>query len=130
LTGAGGEAWILQGGPMSGRLCGASAVVSACTDAVLAVEPVEPAVAAQCIRCGWCTDHCPARLNVSALNDRYELAQVDRSARLGAMGCVECGVCSYICPARLPLSQRVKQLKRLIRMERERMPLAAGGGHG
>jgi electron transport complex protein RnfC len=128
LAGAAPEAWLLHGGPMSGRLCGEATVVSACTDAVLAVGPVEPAVAAPCIRCGWCTDHCPARLNVSALNDLYELAEIPRAERLGALGCVECGVCTYICPARLPLSQRVKQLKRMIRPSQGRAPLSCGGG--
>jgi electron transport complex protein RnfC len=106
--------WLVHGGLMSGRLCGERAVVWHGTDAVLAIEPVEPAVAAPCIRCGWCTDHCPARLNVSALNDYYELGQIRRAQRIGALGCVGCGVCTYVCPARLPLAQRVKQIKRMI----------------
>lgn len=118
LAEAGGEAWRLHGGPMSGALCGEGTVVSACTDAVLAIEPVEPAVAVPCIRCGWCTDHCPARLNVSALNDLYELGLIERAERIGARGCVGCGVCTYVCPARLPLSQRVKQLKQMVRLTR------------
>ena len=108
--------WLVHGGPMSGRLCGDSAVVWHGTDAVLAIAPMEPAVAAPCIRCGWCTDRCPARLNVSALNDFYELGQVRKAHRVGALGCVGCGVCTYVCPARLPLAQRVKQLKRMIGM--------------
>jgi Na+-translocating ferredoxin:NAD+ oxidoreductase subunit C len=120
LAAPAGEAWLAHGGTMSGRLCDNGAVVSAATDALVAMRPVEPVVPAPCIRCGWCTDHCPARLNVSALNDLYELAHVARAERLGAMACVECGVCTYVCPARLPLSQRVKQLKRLVR------PPAAG----
>jgi electron transport complex protein RnfC len=127
LAGAGGDAWLVHGGPMAGALCGEGAVVSPCTDAILAIEPVGPAVAVPCIRCGWCTDHCPARLNVSALNDLYELGQTDRAERIGAMGCVGCGVCTYICPARLPLSQRVKQLKRMIR---NRQAGSAGDGRG
>ena len=110
--------WLVHGGPMSGRLCGENAVVWHGTDAVLAIEPVEPPVAAPCIRCGWCTDHCPARLNVSALNDFYELGQVRKARRIGALGCVRCGVCTYVCPARLPLAQRVKQLQRMIRAGR------------
>ena len=114
--------WLVHGGPMSGRLCGGRAVVWHGTDAVLAIDPVEPVISAPCIRCGWCTDHCPARLNVSALNDFHELGQVRKARRIGALGCVGCGVCTYVCPARLPLAQRVKQLKRMIGMGGHAMP--------
>jgi Na+-translocating ferredoxin:NAD+ oxidoreductase subunit C len=121
LAGAEGS-WLVHGGPMTGQLCGELAVVSGATDAILAIAPVVPAVAAPCIRCGWCTDHCPARLNVSALNDLYELGQIHRAERVGALGCVGCGVCTYVCPARLPLSQRCKQLKRMIRRLQAQAP--------
>jgi len=103
---------VIHGGPMVGLRCDDEAVVGPGTDAVLAVEaaPVKPP--SPCIRCGWCTDHCPARLNVAALNDAFELGRIDHAHRgLCVTACVECGVCTYICPARLPLSQRVKQLK-------------------
>lgn len=114
---------LTHGGPMIGSVCPIEAVVTSATDAVLALEPAGPHVATPCIRCGWCTEHCPARLNVSALNDMHELGHVDRSVRAGVLACVECGVCSYICPARLPLSQRTKQLKHIILTLRKKMPL-------
>lgn len=106
---------ILHGGTMVGLRCTDGAVVGPASNCVLAVSTVPAPLPGPCIRCGWCTDHCPARLNVASLNDHYELGQLDRSRRAGVAACVECGVCSYICPARLPLSQRVKQLKRLLR---------------
>ena len=121
---------LVHGGPMSGRRCTAATVVSPATDGLIAMAPPVPEVAAPCIRCGWCTDHCPARLNVAALNDAYELGRVDRGGPLGAAACVECGVCTYVCPARLPLSQRVKQLKRTLRRMRREMPLFASGRAG
>ncbi|MCE5324818.1 MAG: 4Fe-4S dicluster domain-containing protein [Planctomycetaceae bacterium] len=104
----------LHGGPMNGCLCPARAVVTWATEAVLAIHPAEAQPASPCIRCGWCTDHCPARLNVSALNDAYELGLLDQARRAHVTACVECGVCSFICPARLPLTERVRQLKRAI----------------
>ena len=111
---AGAAEPIIHGGPMNGLRCPSGAVVSASTDAVLAITAWQPRPPGPCIRCGWCRDHCPARLNVGALNDTFELGRVDRAARLGVMASVECGVCTYVCPARLPLSQRVKQLKRAV----------------
>lgn len=111
---AAGEPTLIHGGPMAGTVCDARAVVTPATNAVLSLEAARTPLPGPCLRCGWCTDHCPARLNVAALNDAFELSLVDRARLGGALACVECGVCSYICPARLPLTQRVKQLKRRI----------------
>lgn len=106
---------VIHGGPMTGLRCDEDVVVGLATNAVLAGDPGAPPVAGPCVRCGWCTDHCPMRLNVAILNDAFELADIERAERLTAMACVECGVCSYVCPARLPLTRRMKQLKQAIR---------------
>lgn len=120
---------VIHGGPMVAQRCGPDMVVSAGTDAVLALDAGPRRVSTPCIRCGWCTDHCPARLNIAALNDAFELSEIDRAARLGALACVECGVCSYVCPARLPLTQRVRRFKQAIRAGRRahRFPGAGAG---
>ena len=106
---------LTHGGPMTGLQCPPGAVVTPATNAVLGLAAPAPAVPGPCIRCGWCTDHCPARLNVAALNDAFELVELDVAGRAGASACVDCGVCSYICPARLPLTHRVGQLKSALR---------------
>jgi electron transport complex protein RnfC len=107
---------VIHGGPMVGRQCEPGVVVGPATTALLALDgAANHGPPSACIRCGWCTDHCPARLNVAALNDDYELALVDRARRTGVAACVDCGVCTYVCPARLPLTQRVRQLKRAAR---------------
>lgn len=103
--------FLVHGGPMVGSRCPDDAVVSAATDAVLAFPNAPSPHSTPCIRCGWCTDSCPARLNVSALNDHYELGSLDEARSAGVVACVECGICTYVCPARLPLSQRTKRLK-------------------
>jgi electron transport complex protein RnfC len=117
---------VIHGGPMFGTVLPDRAVVSASTDALLALDRPEPPIPSPCVRCGWCTDHCPARLNVSALNDAFELGDIAFADRAGALACVECGLCSYVCPARLPLSQRVRRLKRNLFQLRHRA--AVGGG--
>lgn len=121
------EEVVVVGGPMTGRQATEDAVVTASTDAVLVLNPPNLAPPGPCIRCGWCTDHCPVRLNVSALNDEYELGQIDRARRAGVMACVGCGVCSYVCPARLPLTERVKRLQRAVLRRREATADANGG---
>ncbi len=117
---------IVHNGPMIGLRCPSDAVVTPATDAVLALETSIPPASSPCIRCSWCTDHCPARLNVAGLNDAYELGSLDRARRLMAPACVECGLCTYICPARLPLAQRCKQLKRALSGVDASHPLFAG----
>ncbi len=102
---------VIHGGPMVGKLCDDQTVVTPPTDAILSITPSAYAPPSSCIRCGWCTDHCPARLNVAALNDDYELSLIEHAERSDVAACVGCGVCSYICPARLPLMHRVMELK-------------------
>lgn len=116
---------LLHGGPMNGLQCRPDSVVTFATDALLAVDAAPESIPTPCIRCGWCTDHCPARLNVAALNDAFELGLLQRAQRLGAQACMDCGVCSYICPARLPLSQRVRQLKGSLARAGVKPPAAA-----
>jgi electron transport complex protein RnfC len=107
----GGAGPLLHGGPMVGLRAGGGAVVTPATDAVLAIDEAPLPVPTPCIRCGWCTDLCPARLNVAILNDDFELAQAEHAHRLGVKACLACGVCSYVCPARLPLAARMGRLK-------------------
>ncbi len=121
------EAAVIHGGPMTGLLCRPDAVVTPSSEGVLAIRAKRPSAPTSCIRCGWCTDHCPARLNVAALNDTFELAQVRRARRMGVAACVDCGTCSYLCPARLPLAQRMSQLKRIIR-NLDEAPASGGDG--
>ena len=102
---------VIHGGPMVGTLCNDKTVVTPATEAILSITPSPYSPPSPCIRCGWCTDHCPARLNVATLNDDFELSMVEDARRSGVAACVGCGVCSYICPARLPLTQRVRELK-------------------
>ncbi|MFP4353942.1 MAG: 4Fe-4S dicluster domain-containing protein [Phycisphaerae bacterium] len=122
-----GEQPLIHGGPMVGKRIVDRSVVNASTDALLAIDAPIPHVPTPCIRCGWCTDHCPARLNVAALNDAFELGDVAYADRAGAMACVECGLCSYVCPARLALSQRVRRLKRNLFFLRHRAAMDKGG---
>lgn len=116
---------LILGSPMIGHICPPDTVVGPSTNVILCLDPTEVGVPSQCIRCGWCRDHCPARLNVAVLNDHYELGDIVQGEHMGVLSCVECGVCSYICPARLPLTERTKKLKRAILRRQSSMPLFA-----
>jgi Na+-translocating ferredoxin:NAD+ oxidoreductase subunit C len=105
---------LIHGGPMTGLPCKPDAIVTSTTRAVLALARESHASPHACLRCGWCTDLCPTRLNVSNINDAFELADFALAQQAGAMACVHCGVCSYICPSRLPLTHRVGEMKHLL----------------
>ncbi len=114
LAGIRSESRCIYGSTMTGRQVVAGAVTGPSANALLALESEHQPTPTPCIRCGWCSDNCPARLNVSALNDDFELGRDAAARRHGAMACIECGTCSYVCPARLPLMQRVRQLKQAV----------------
>lgn len=99
------------GGPMTGVEVPAEVVVGPATAGLLALPESPPEMPETCIRCAWCTDHCPVRLDVASLNDMYELGQLDRAVQYDVSACLGCGICSYVCPARLPLTHRMKQLR-------------------
>ena len=118
-AGAGGGDGGEYGSPMVGLPIAAEAVTGPACDGLVALKAAPARSPTPCIRCSWCNENCPARLNVAGLNDDFELSRVDRAARRGATACVNCGICSYLCPARLPLTQRVAALKQAIRLEQE-----------
>jgi len=105
---------LIHNGPMVALPCTPNTVVTPATDAVLALAVAEPARPTPCIRCGWCSDHCPARLNVAELNDAFELVDLPAAHRADALACMGCGICSYVCPARLPLTERAQALRRAL----------------
>jgi len=102
------------GGPMTGEALPDDLVTGPATSAYLSLPAGDGKPATVCIRCGWCTDSCPVRLDVANLNDMFELRQIDRARRYEVPACLDCGVCSYVCPARLPLAHRMGQLKQAV----------------
>lgn len=67
-----------------------------------------------CLRCGRCTNICPAFLqplyiSVYSLKDDFESANKFR-----ALDCIECGSCSFICPSGRPLLESIRNAKKEI----------------
>ncbi len=106
-----------HGGPMTGVALPDDAVVGPGTSGLLSLPAPDERTATACIRCGWCTDRCPVRLDVASLNDMYELGELERARRYDVTACLGCGVCSYVCPARWPLTHRVRTLATLVRRD-------------
>ncbi|MBF0281551.1 MAG: electron transport complex subunit RsxC [Zetaproteobacteria bacterium] len=99
---------LIHGGPMMGeRLGHAHAPVVKATNAVLAFLPQTMMAAhkeeSPCIRCGDCSQVCPASLTPNLLADLCRQDQFEKVADYHLFDCIECGCCSYVCPSHIPL---------------------------
>jgi electron transport complex protein RnfC len=113
---------LVMGGPMMGfSLPDTSVPVIKTTNCILAPTRKElppPSPAQACIRCGMCSEVCPAELLPQQL---FWYAQSEDHEKLEAhnlFDCIECGACSYVCPSHIPLVQYYRAAKGDIRQHR------------
>ena len=72
---------------------------------ILVLEEPET-ISKQCIKCGKCSEVCPAGLMPVTIIDNKEIAN-----ELKIDKCIECGLCSYICPAKIEVRELLKNIK-------------------
>lgn len=65
-----------------------------------------------CIRCAWCFESCPTRIQPATLLEAAQREDLDLAERAGLRSCIECGICQYVCPSRLPLLKGIRELRR------------------
>ncbi len=114
---------LVMGGPMMGfALPGDTLPVIKTTNCVLAATAGELATEDEegpCIRCGQCSDACPASLLPQQL---YWYARAEDHVgleRQHLFDCIECGACAWACPSQIPLVQYFRASKSAIRESRE-----------
>lgn len=111
---------LIMGGPMMGySLDDLSAPVIKSTNCLLAadIEESPPSNIAQaCIRCGHCSQVCPANLLPQQLYWYARAKDYDKLAAHNLADCIECGACSYVCPSEIPLVQYYRAAKGEIRL--------------
>lgn len=109
---------LLIGGPMMGYAIGSDAVpVIKTTNCILAVTREEmpaPPPAQPCIRCGKCTEACPADLLPQQLYWYARSGNHDAAQDYDLFDCIECGCCAYVCPSHIPLVQYYRHAKTAI----------------
>jgi electron transport complex protein RnfC len=106
---------LLMGGPMMGfALHSDDTPVIKTTNCILAVSREEmppPPPALPCIRCGKCTEVCPADLLPQQLYWHARSGNHDAAQDYHLFDCIECGCCAYVCPSHIPLVQYYRHAK-------------------
>jgi Na+-translocating ferredoxin:NAD+ oxidoreductase subunit C len=114
---------LIMGGPMMGFTLATDAVpVVKTTNCIIAPniqELPEPAPEQPCIRCGFCTQACPASLLPQQLYWYTRNEDYDRAENYHLFDCIECGACAYVCPSNIPLVQYYRAAKGAIRKKQQ-----------
>jgi electron transport complex protein RnfC len=113
---------IIMGGPMMGfTLSSDELPIIKSSNCILAPSQKElPAndMASACIRCGLCTQACPADLLPQQLYWFSKAGELDKAEQHNIADCIECGACSYVCPSQIPLVQYYRHSKGAIKAEK------------
>jgi electron transport complex protein RnfC len=113
---------IIMGGPMMGYTLSSDELpILKSSNCILAPSQKElPAndIASACIRCGLCTEACPAELLPQQLYWFSKAGELDKAEQHNIADCIECGACSYVCPSQIPLVQYYRYAKGEIKEER------------
>jgi len=110
---------VVIGGPMMGfTIKNPYSPVIKTTNCVLAPTAKElpaPPPPSPCIRCGMCSEACPASLLPQQLFWFSQSENFEALENHNLFDCIECGACSYVCPSNLPLVQYYRASKGTIK---------------
>lgn len=105
---------LIAGGPMMGKtIVNDQFVVDRPSNAITVLKTV-PFTSVACLRCGQCSDHCPAGLQPVRIAQALNANDKAMMDRLSALDCIECGLCTYVCPSRLDVTENARKAKRQI----------------
>jgi electron transport complex protein RnfC len=103
---------LIRGGDLLRDIIVPSAAVVSGSELVIHTSDPEPDINPDaCIRCGWCIEACPTRVQPAVVLEAAQRDDVDLAERAGIDACIECGICSYVCPSKLPLLQGIRTMK-------------------
>jgi ferredoxin len=117
-----GDPWpaelaLMRGHVLHEHRCGPETVVSG-GDLTLHLLPRPHApLADPCIRCAWCSESCPTRVQPAGLLEAAQRKDLAMARHYGLDSCIECGVCTYVCPSHLPLLAGIRTMKRMVNGE-------------
>ena len=111
----GSIARLLMGGSMMGLALPTDDLpvvkASNCLVAAMPADLHSRGLEMPCIRCGNCSEACPALLLPQQLHWFARSEDFGALETHGLMDCIECGCCDYVCPSQIPLAQRFRDAK-------------------
>ena len=114
---------IIMGGPMMGfTVTSVDVPVVKITNCLLIPaqkELPDPNDERACIRCGFCTDACPASLLPQQLYWYSKAKDLEKAQEYNLFDCIECGACAYVCPSEIPLVHYYRKSKADIRNQKD-----------
>lgn len=104
----------LRGGDALRDLClPVTALIGGGELALHASGPQPQVIPDPCVRCGWCVEACPTRVQPAGVLEAAQQADLDLAYSFGMDACIECGICTYVCPSRLPLLETIRHMTAL-----------------
>ena len=106
---------VVVGGPMMGvAIFDINVPIVKTTSGILFLTEEEAHIPPEqnCIRCGFCVEHCPSGLIPTELNNDILQENSKMFLKHHGLDCIECGSCSYMCPAKRRLSQAIRTTRR------------------
>lgn len=111
---------LMAGGPMMGRVIPNDMFVIDRAMNALTILPNAKEDAIACLRCGSCSDHCPAGLQPVRIAAAVKEGNIEEMEKRQAMSCIECGLCTYVCPSRIEVTENVRKAKRALALRNKR----------
>ncbi len=112
---SGRVARLLMGGSMMGRALASDALpvvkASNCLVVALPTDLQPRGTEMPCIRCGNCSEACPAMLLPQQLHWFARAQDLPALDLHGLLDCIECGCCDHVCPSQIPLTQQFRDAK-------------------
>ncbi|WP_305153168.1 RnfABCDGE type electron transport complex subunit C [uncultured Dubosiella sp.] len=111
---------LIAGGPMMGKaIPNDMFVIDRAMNALTILDnPADNAIA--CLRCGSCSDHCPAGLQPVRIAMAMKEGNIEEMERRQAMRCIECGLCTYVCPSKIDVTENVRKAKRALALQKKK----------
>lgn len=104
----------ILGGPMMGQtMKNGDYAIAPYSNAITVLKP-QPVNTIACLRCGACSDYCPAGLQPVRIAEAFRAKDFDELKKLRADKCIECGLCSFVCPSKIEVTQNVIIGKRIV----------------
>ena len=105
---------LVSGGPMMGEAISTDDfVIPNNLNCIIALKKCKQIDPITCLRCGKCSDHCPAKISPVLVKDNIN--NKEELKRLDVNRCIECGICSFVCPSKINLREYLREAKKKVK---------------